>query len=525
MNFSGNSLIGSVPAELSLCKKLTHIDLNNNFLSGPIPSWLESLPNLGELKLSFNLFSGPLPHELFKCSNLLVLSLDNNLLNGTLPLETGNLASLNVLNLNQNQFYGPIPPAIGNLSKLYELRLSRNSFNGEIPIELGELQNLRSVLDLGYNNLTGEIPHSIGTLSKLEALDLSHNQLVGEIPFQVGAMSSLGKLNFSYNNLEGKLDKEFLHWPAETFMGNLRLCGGPLVRCNSEESSHHNSGLKLSYVVIISAFSTIAAIVLLMIGVALFLKGKRESLNEVKCVYSSSSSIVHRRPLLPNTAGKRDFKWGDIMQAINNLSDNFIIGSGGSGTIYKAELSSEETVAVKKILRKDDLLLNKSFEREIRTLGRVRHRHLAKLLGCCVNKEAGFNLLVYEYMENGSLWDWLHPESVSSKKRKSLDWEARLRVAGGLAKGVEYLHHDCVPKIIHRDIKSRNVLLDSNMEAHLGDFGLAKTLVENHNSFNTDSNSWFAGSYGYIAPGMSCELISAQFVLVFIFVLSSDSIY
>ncbi|RVW99340.1 LRR receptor-like serine/threonine-protein kinase GSO1 [Vitis vinifera] len=339
---TGNSLTGSVPAELSLCKKLTHIDLNNNFLSGPIPSWLESLPNLGELKLSFNLFSGPLPHELFKCSNLLVLSLDNNLLNGTLPLETGNLASLNVLNLNQNQFYGPIPPAIGNLSKLYELRLSRNSFNGEIPIELGELQNLQSVLDLGYNNLTGEIPHSIGTLSKLEALDLSHNQLVGEIPFQVGAMSSLGKLNFSYNNLEGKLDKEFLHWPAETFMGNLRLCGEPLGRCNSEESSHHNSGLKLSSMVIISAFSTIAAIVLLMIGVALFLKGKRESLNEVKCVYSSSSSIVHRRPLLPNTAGKRDFKWGDIMQAINNLSDNFIIGSGGSGTIYKAELSSEE---------------------------------------------------------------------------------------------------------------------------------------------------------------------------------------
>ncbi|WJZ81704.1 hypothetical protein VitviT2T_001529 [Vitis vinifera] len=509
VDFSGNSLTGSVPAELSLCKKLTHIDLNNNFLSGPIPSWLGSLPNLGELKLSFTLFSGPLPHELFKCSNLLVLSLDNNLLNGTLPLETGNLASLNVLNLNQNQFYGPIPPAIGNLSKLYELRLSRNSFNGEIPIELRELQNLRSVLDLSYNNLTGEIPPSIGTLSKLEALDLSHNQL-GEILFQVGAMSSLGKLNFSYNNLEGKLDKEFLHWPAETFMGNLRLCGGPLGRCNSEESSHHNSGLKLSSVVIISAFSTIAAIVLLMIGVALFLKGKRESLNEVKCVYSSSSSIVHRRPLLPNAAGKRDFKWGDIMQATNNLSDNFIIGSGGSGTIYKAELSSEETVAVKKILRKDDLLLNKSFEREIRTLERVRHRHLAKLLGCCVNKEAGFNLLVYEYMENGSLWDWLHPESVSSKKRKSLDWEARLRVAAGLAKGVEYLHHDCVLRIIHRDIKSSNVLLDSNMEAHLGDFELAKTLVENHNSFNTDSNSWFAGSYGYIAPEYAYSLKATE---------------
>ena len=138
----------------------------------------------------------------------------------------------------------------------------------------------------------------------------------------------------------------------------------------------------------------------------MFLKCKRESLkrgNEVKCIYSSSSSMVHRRPLLPNTAGKRDFKWQDIMEATNNLSDNYIIGAGGSGTIYKAELSSEETVAVKKIPRKDDLLLNKSFEREIKTLGSVRHRHLTKLLGCCVNREAGFNMLIYEYMENGSL--------------------------------------------------------------------------------------------------------------------------
>ena len=97
----------------------------------------------------------------------------------------------------------------------------------------------------------------------------------------------------------------------------------------------------------------------------------------------------------------------------------------------------------------------------------------------------------------------------NSKKRKTLDWESRLKIAVGLAKGVEYIHHDCVAKIIQRDIKSSNVLLDSDMEAHLGDFGLAKLLVENSNSVTTDSNLWFAGSYGYIAPCMSCGLISA----------------
>lgn len=124
-----------------------------------------------------------------------------------------------------------------------------------------------------------------------------------------------------------------------------------------------------------------------------------------------------------------------------------------------------------------------------------------KLLGYCSNKGGGSNLLIYEYMENGSVWDWLHQQPVNGKKKKNLEWEPRLRIAVGLAQGVEYLHHDCVPKIIHRDIKSSNILLDSNMEAHLGDFGLAKALVENYDSVNTESNSWFAGSYGYIAPG------------------------
>ncbi|KAL8193817.1 hypothetical protein R6Q57_026059 [Mikania cordata] len=184
----------------------------------------------------------------------------------------------------------------------------------------------------------------------------------------------------------------------------------------------------------------------------------------------------------------------------NNLSDEFIIGSGGSGTVYRAELLSGEIVAIKRIPWKDDMFLDKSFAREVNTIGRIKHKRLVKLLGYCSNKGAGSNLLIYEYMDNGSVYDWLHQEPENIKIKKNLDWEARLKIAVGLAQGVEYLHHDCVPKIVHRDIKSANILLDINMDAHLGDFGLAKAITEVHDSLTSNSNMWFAGSYGYIAP-------------------------
>lgn len=197
------------------------------------------------------------------------------------------------------------------------------------------------------------------------------------------------------------------------------------------------------------------------------------------------------------------------MDATNNLSDEFIIGSGGSGTVYRVELPTGETVAVKKISLKDEYLLHKSFIREVKTLGRIKHRHLVKLIGCCSNRHKGngCNLLIYEFMENGSVWDWLHGNAL--KLKKNLDWDTRFKIALGLAQGMEYLHHDCVPKIIHRDIKSSNILLDSNMDAHLGDFGLAKAIVESLDS-NTESTSCFAGSYGYIAPEFGYSLKATE---------------
>nr|KYP34130.1 LRR receptor-like serine/threonine-protein kinase GSO1 [Cajanus cajan] len=424
--------------------------LGDNALTGTIPESLGKLVNLVNLGLASCGLTGSIPSQLGQLSLLENLILQDNELMGPIPTELGNCSSLTIFTAANNKLNGSIPSELSRLRNLQILNFANNSLSGEIPSQLGDMRIPEELgnMDLSYNNLSGHIPPSLGTLSKLEAFDLSHNQLTGEIPPEVGEMSSLGKLDLSYNSLQGKLDKQFSRWPGEAFEGNQHLCGSPLERCQRDDAS--------------------------------------------------------------GSAGLNE--WEDIMDATNNLSDDFMIGSGGSGKIYKAELATGETVAVKKISTKDEFLLNKSFIREVKTLGRIRHRHLVKLIGYCTNrnKEACWNLLIYEYMENGSVWDWLHGKPAkASKVKRSLDWETRLKIAVGLAQGVEYLHHDCVPKIIHRDIKSSNVLLDSKMEAHLGDFGLAKALNENYDS-NTESNSWFAGSYGYIAPEYAFSLHATE---------------
>ncbi|CAN1225751.1 LRR receptor-like serine/threonine-protein kinase GSO1 [Linum grandiflorum] len=398
------------------------------------------------------------------------------------------------LNLSDSFLPGSIPPAIGRLRNLLHLDLSSNSLTGPIPTTLVNLSALESLL-LHSNQLTGSIPPAIGTLPKLPVLNLSHNQLDGGLPPQIGNMMSLVTLDVSYNRLEGKLPDRFNHWSADSFRGNPNLCGVPLDNC-SDSSDNKHSRLSSAVVIVLSAMTTLAALALLGLGFALFCRRRNEYLrskSEVSCIYSSSS--------FGNAGMKKEIRWDDIMEATNHLSDEFVIGSGGSGTIYRAELASGEMVAVKRVPWKDELMFNKSFAREVKTLGRIRHRHLVKLVGYCCNRGAGCNLLVYEYMENGSLWDWLHKQP----KKLSLDWEVRLRIAAGLAKGVEYLHHDCVPSIIHRDIKSSNLLLDADMESHLGDFGLAKTVVE-----STESTSLFAGSYGYIAPEYAYSLKATE---------------
>ncbi|XP_015580421.2 receptor-like serine/threonine-protein kinase At1g78530 [Ricinus communis] len=172
------------------------------------------------------------------------------------------------------------------------------------------------------------------------------------------------------------------------------------------------------------------------------------------------------------------------------LSNKDIIGSGGYGTVYRLTLNDSMAFAVKRLYR-GSAERDRGFERELEAMGDIKHRNIVTLHGYYTAPH--YNLLIYELMPNGSLDAVLHGRS---NDQESLDWPSRYKVALGAARGISYLHHDCIPHIIHRDIKSSNILLDQNMEARVSDFGLA-TLMEPHKTHVSTSP---AGTFGYLAP-------------------------
>ncbi|GFY92954.1 leucine-rich repeat receptor-like protein kinase family protein [Actinidia rufa] len=186
--------------------------------------------------------------------------------------------------------------------------------------------------------------------------------------------------------------------------------------------------------------------------------------------------------------------YGDIIDATNDFNDEYSIGAGGTARVYKAMLPSGQVVAVKKLnfTTESMEIMDRTFKNEIRTLTEIRHRNVVKLYGFCSHERHTF--LVYEFMEKGSLARVLSVD----KEAKELDWFKRVDIIKGVANALYYMHHGCAPPIIHRDISSKNVLLNSELEAHVSDFGTARFL-------KPGSSTWtaVAGTYGYIAPELS----------------------
>ncbi|KAG0495803.1 hypothetical protein HPP92_000467 [Vanilla planifolia] len=179
-----------------------------------------------------------------------------------------------------------------------------------------------------------------------------------------------------------------------------------------------------------------------------------------------------------------------FMKKTMKLTNKDIIGSGGYGTVYKLVVDENTVFAVKK-LNKGNPNRDFGFERELNAMGDIKHRNVVALHGYYVAPQ--FNLLIYELMPNGSLDIFLHKKSA---EEKPLDWPSRYRIAVGAARGLSYLHHDCIPHIIHRDIKSSNILLDKNMDAKVSDFGLATLMEPNQ----THVSTMVAGTFGYLPP-------------------------
>ncbi|KAK1290685.1 putative leucine-rich repeat receptor-like protein kinase [Acorus calamus] len=435
IDMSFNKLSGEISPNWGDCQNMTSLKISGNMLTGTIPPKIGRLSKLVVLDLSSNRLEGGIPKEMGGMTSLGNMILNHNRISGSIPLEIEKLHSLEILDLLLNNLTGSIPGQTGDCSKLRSLKLGQNDLSGEIPFQIGNLINLQDVLDLSHNLLAGDIPSQLGNLAMLENLNLSHNKLTGALPASFADARSFLSIDLSFNDLEGPLPNSqfFQRAPAQSFIRNKGLYGDVQEKEGGDEIEE---GL-----------------------------------------YS-----------MWNPEGMISYK--DIIEATNNFDDKYCIGRGGYGTVYREKLPSGMVVAVKKFhpLEGGEAFEEISFRNEIRTLTEIRHRNIVKLYGFCSNP--GFMFLVYEYMERGCLSNILRDEELAMK----LNWTERVTIIKDVARALSYMHHYCIPPIVHRDISCNNVLIDSELKACVLDFGTARLL-------KPDSSNWtsLAGTCGYVA--------------------------
>ncbi|KAG8089436.1 hypothetical protein GUJ93_ZPchr0011g27877 [Zizania palustris] len=467
-----NNFTGRVPVGLGTNAALRLVDLSSNRLTGMVPEMLCASGELHTAILMNNfLFANPSTSPTAVGSQLAQLNLSSNQLSGPLPNSLANLTELQTLLVSNNRLGGAVPPEVGELRRLVKLDLSGNALSGPIPEAIGRCGEL-TYLDLSKNNLSGAIPEAIAGIRVLNYLNLSRNQLDESIPPAIGAMSSLTAADFSYNDLSGQLPDtgQLGYLNATAFAGN------------------RGWDFRLVFALGLLVCSVVFA-------AAAVLRARSCHGGPDGGVGSWRFTAFH----------KVDF---GIAEVIECMKDGNVVGRGGAGVVYVGHTRSGGAIAVKRLngggggggggeARHDH-----GFRAEIRTLGSIRHRNIVRLLAFCSRDrprpdQDAANVLVYEYMANGSLGEVLH-----GKGGGFLSWERRYRIAVEAARGLCYLHHDCSPMIVHRDVKSNNILLGDNFEAHVADFGLAKFLRSSSSvgAAASECMSAVAGSYGYIAP-------------------------
>ncbi|KAK6938296.1 Leucine-rich repeat [Dillenia turbinata] len=496
-----NGLSGKLPSNIGSCTNLIRLRLGSNKLTGPIPSAIGLLHSLEFLELSENQLTGEIPLEVGNCTQLQLLDLHGNKLqggipfsvkflqklnvlvisrnriSGTIPQNFGRLTSLNKLILSENEITGFIPRSLGLCKDLQLLEMSSNKISGSIPEEIGHLQGLDILLNLSWNYLVGPIPDSFTNLSNLANLDLSHNMLSGTLKI-LGNLNNLVSLDISYNMFSGSVPdtKLFQNLPPKALSGNQDLCIEG-KKCQTKKNLHgENLARNFTFCILLSLAITIITIV----GVILLLRTHGDALRK----HNEEDGLEW--DFTPFQ--KLNFSINEI---VPKLSDSNIVGKGCSGVVYRVETPMRQVIAVKKLwpIKNEEPPERDWFSAEVETLGSIRHKNIVRLLGCCNNGKS--RLLLFDYVSNGNLATLLHEKELLT------DWDSRYKILLGAARGLAYLHHDCFPPIVHRDIKANNILIGPHFEALLADFGLAK-LVESGEC--SRASNTVAGSYGYIAP-------------------------
>lgn len=392
-------------------------------------------------------------------------------LSGTLSAGIGNLTNLQSVLLQNNDISGPLPEALGKLEKLQTLDLSNNHFSGVIPTSLGQLKNLK-YLRLNNNSLYGPFPGSLANISVLSFLDLSYNNLSGSVP-------SIQARTFNIK-------------------GNPLLCGSRAAQpcpgeapspmpftANTSEALPPPSGVPKKHAVAVAFGASLGFVCTIGFAIGIFLwwrqRHNQQVFFDVNEQHDPEICLGHLKR----------FHFKELQVATDNFSSKNILGSGGFGNVYKGCLQDGTLVAVKRLKDANAAGGEIQFQTEVEMISLAVHRNLLRLCGFCMTSTE--RLLVYPYMLNGSVASRLR-DTIHGKP--ALDWATRKRISLGAARGLLYLHEQCDPKIIHRDVKAANILLDEYFEAVVGDFGLAK-LLDHRDSHVTTA---VRGTVGHIAP-------------------------
>ncbi|RWR78024.1 putative LRR receptor-like serine/threonine-protein kinase [Cinnamomum micranthum f. kanehirae] len=488
LNLSYNSISGDIPPEISQLEKLEMLSLAENQISGEIPASLGSLTKLNTLEIFGNNLEGSIPTTFGSYQRLRSLDLSNNRLNGSIPEQLFTLSSLSsILNLSRNSLSGALPEHVGNLENVETIDLSNNRLSGSIPESVENCKSLQNLF-MANNLLSGPIPSTLGLVKGLQSLDLSLNQISGDIPTDLQKLQTLMFLNLSFNDLKGEVPKNgvFANLSRVHLEGNSKLCTFSACASSSNPSSQHRT-ISIKLRIVIATASILALCVI--VGSLWILFSKRENKAKIGAI-SESFRLRHRM-----------VSYEDLLVATHNFSPANLIGSGSFGSVFKGNLRDDGILVAIKVLDLDRNGASKSFEAECEVLRNVRHRNLVKLITSCSSIDYGnadFQALVYEYMCHGSLEEWIR----GTRKHEDgggLSLMERLNIAIDVACAMDYLHHDCEAPVVHCDLKPSNVLLDVEMTAKVGDFGLARLVIDKGGD-QLSTTQGLRGTIGYIPP-------------------------
>ncbi|GKD53675.1 kinase-like domain-containing protein, partial [Tanacetum coccineum] len=501
LSLKNNPFKGSIPHEVGRLPRLRRLYLDTNKFSGVIPTNLSGCSNLKELWLARNNLVGSITKEMSLLSKLVKLVIYDNKLTGGISLFLGNITSMEVFTATRNplggsipytlglwkslmafhsggyNLYGSIPPSIFNLSLLVSFSLAENHLTSSIPSKIGNQSPNIELLQLRTNELTGVLPPSISNCSKLRYFEMSHNIFSGKLTIDFSKLRDINIIRLADINLHGRGEADDMRSASEI---------------NSSIPSDFKdlkllSGLDLSYTNLLSTITSSLG------KIPQFL----EKWNSLKFLNQSFNDFEGEVPVKkcnnqPSESSGNDSRnewfskvsYNQLRKATDGFSIANLIGEGRFSFVYKGTLKSDDDrfIAVKVI--------------HLQNQG--------------ARKRNDFNSLVYEFMLNGSVHDWLHSSANTSR----LNLIQRIKILIDVATTLDYLHNCCQTIIVHGDLKPSNILLDDDMVAHVDDFGLARLLGADSNQ---NISTGVKGTIGYAPPkyGIGSDMTSSGDVYSF----------